>query len=107
MTKTKQNVILTLHIASLVYAVLFAAGIYLDGTLPLLRFLLKMKPVVPVGNFSLLFANIPLAVVTLVLRGKGRFEKKHSLAALVLSVINILVTITAWTIAILIIISKP
>lgn len=107
MKNNKFNFLIYIHASLILYAALFTGGLLLEGTFPLLRFLLKVKYLVTIGNFSLLFANIPLAVVTLVLRGKGRFERKHSLAALVLSVINILVSITAWTIAILIVMSKP
>ena len=75
---------LAVRIAMLVYSVLFAVGVYLDGTLPLLWLLLEFKAVVPVGTVVLLLLNVPLSVVTLVLRGKGRFDGNRSFAVLIL-----------------------
>ena len=49
-----------------------------------------------------LFLAIPLSVVCLIARAKGRFSKKASAAVVPLSILNILVGIANWVFCILI-----
>ena len=105
--KTKKfNFLLYVHAALVLYAVLFAGYVLLDNTLARWLFL-KIPYLLMIGNISLLFGGVPFSIVTLVMRTKNKFDRKYSIPVLVLSIINILISIAAWTVAILFVLTKP
>ena len=81
------------------WAILFTYSLYFaDGT----KIGMTLFGILAWGNLAGLFLAIPLSVVCLIARAKGRFSKKASAAVVPLSFLNILVGIANWIFCILI-----
>lgn len=89
MKNTKWNIMIYLHAALLIWALLFLGSLIIpDGG--------KTASVFAVGNFLLLFVNIPFAALTLVLQAKNYFSTPYKVPAVVLSILNIVVGVISW-----------
>ncbi len=89
MKKRTWDWLLILHVLLILWALLFFSSLNLaDGG--------RLAGSLAWGNPAGLFLSIPLAVVSLIGRAKGRFGQKASLAVLPLSVLTFLVGAVTW-----------
>ena len=89
MKKRSWDWLLILHVLLILWAFLFFPSLSLaDGG--------KLAASFAWGNPAGLFLSIPLAVVSLIGRAKGRFSPKASAAVLPLSVLTFLVGAATW-----------
>lgn len=91
---SKWNILVYVHAALLLWAVLFICGLLVFS---------KTNFVFAFGNFFFLFVNIPLAILSFVLMSKDYIDIKYKVPTAVLSVLNIIVGISAWYFVILLI----
>ena len=83
------NFLLYIHSALLLWFVLFIISLLIpDGG--------KAAGILAVGNSLFLFANIPLAIFSFILKAKDRFSIAYETPIVVLSIINIIVGILMW-----------
>ena len=89
MHERKWDWLLIPHILIVLWALLFVcAGLIPGGG--------RMAGALAPGNIAGLFVCIPLAVVSLIARARGRFGEKASVPILVLSVLNICIGAAVW-----------
>ena len=88
-----------IHGALLLWFVLFIISLLIpDGG--------KAASILAVGNAFFLFANIPLAVFSFILKAKDRFSMAYETPIVVLSILNIIVGILMWLFVVMLI-QKP
>ena len=93
------NFLLYIHGALLLWFVLFIISLLIpDGG--------KAASILAVGNAFFLFANIPLAVFSFILKAKDRFSMAYETPIVVLSILNIIVGILMWLFVVMLI-QKP
>lgn len=93
------NFLVYIHSILLLWFISFVASLSLgDGG--------KTTGVLAIGNALFLFVNIPLSIFSLVLYKKDRFSKHHKIPAVVLSIVNMIVSIAAW-IFVVMLLQKP
>ena len=88
------NFLVYVHGGLLLWALLFVVSLLIPDSG-------KIVSVLAVGNALFLFVNIPLAVFSFVLKAKGHFDLQYEGFVVVLSILNIIVGITAWLFVIL------
>ena len=89
MKKRPWDWLLILHVLLILWALLFFPSLdRADGG--------RLAASLAWGNLAGLFLSIPLAVVSLIGRAKGRFSQKVSVAILPLSVLTFLVGAATW-----------
>ena len=76
------------------WAVLFSLCIWIPG-------LGGLAALLALGHIAFLFLNIPLAFLCLILQAKSRFRKSLTVPMVVLSFLNMLVSILDWVFFIL------
>ena len=96
--RKKADFLLFIHIVLAIWAVLFCLYMCVVDTAWLIGFpgrdlLLK---ILATFNFFGVFVNIPLSVVTLVLKAKGRISKRFGTPVVLLAVFNMAIGIAVW-----------
>lgn len=88
--KTKKwDFLVYIHGALLLWFVLFVVSLFIpDGG--------HTAGALAIGNALFLFANIPLAVFSLILKAKDRFSIEYESPIVVLSILNTIVGILVW-----------
>lgn len=90
MKNKKLNFIVYPHAVLFLWAVLFIISLQLsDGG--------EIASVLAFGNPLFLFVNIPFSLFSLILKAKSCFSKKYGVPIVVLSILNIIVGIMAWS----------
>ncbi len=88
------NILVYVHAGLLLWTLLFVVSLFIpDGG--------KTAGVLAIGNALLLFINIPLGILTLILKAKDRFDMDYENSAVVLSIINIIIGAVAWVFVVL------
>ena len=81
--------IVYIQIILAVWAVLFGCSMAVDsGGL--------LSAILAVGCYAFLFVNIPLSIVCLILRANGYFREKYTVLSILLSVLNIVISLVVW-----------
>lgn len=89
MKKKSWDWLLILHILLILWALLFFSSLDLaDGG--------RLAGSLAWGNLAGLFLSIPLAVVSLIGRAKGRFSQKGSILVVPLSILTFLAGAVTW-----------
>ena len=89
MKSKKWNFLIYIHGALLLWFVLFIISLLIPDSG-------KTASILAVGNALFLFANIPLAVFSFILKAKDRLSIAYETPIVVLSILNIIVGILMW-----------
>ena len=96
MKNSKWNIIVYVHAALLLWALLFVGSLLIpDGG--------KTASVLAIGNVLFLFVNIPLSAVSFLLKAKDCHSIKYEKTIVVLSILNTITGIIAWLSVVLLI----
>ena len=96
-TQRSTIVVLGIHILLLLLAVLQAAGLLVG-----IEKSVWMMDAETVTYFILMFVSPLMTVVSLVMTAKGCFEKNAALPIVILSVLNLLISIIVWVLVVLV-----
>ena len=96
--RKKADFLLFIHIVLAIWAVLFCLYMCVVDTAWMIDFPGRdlLLSILATVNFFGEFVNIPLSVVTLVLKAKGRISKRFGTPVVLLSVFNMAIGIAVW-----------